>query len=158
MSDFAAALAGQRKPLIRYAMHLVSGDFDAAEDLAAWTLGKAWQHRDKFQVGTNLPAWTQTILRNRFITQMRRKRWDGGSTEDLAISALPWVPAPQGAVVDLADTLKALAMLPQDMREALILVGAGASYEEAAQDLGCAVGTIKSRVARGRDALKELLS
>ena len=79
--------------------------------------------------------------------------------DDVTASKILAAPASQDRHVELGDMQRALMHLPQPQREALILVGAGGfAYEEAAEICGCAVGTIKSRVARGRVALEALLS
>jgi len=89
---------------------------------------------------------------------MRRARFKG-EWDELTASKLLAAPASQDRHIELADMQRALLHLPQPQREALILVGAGGfAYEEAAEICGCAVGTIKSRVARGRVALEALLS
>ena len=114
--------------------------------------------RDSFQAGTNMRAWTFIILRNLFLSQMRRARFKG-EWDDVTASKILAAPASQDRHVELGDMQRALMHLPQPQREALILVGAGGfAYEEAAEICGCAVGTIKSRVARGRVALESLMS
>jgi RNA polymerase sigma-70 factor (ECF subfamily) len=103
-------------------------------------------------------AWTFIILRNLFLSQMRRARFKG-EWDDVTANRLLAAPASQDRHVELGDMQRALLHLPQPQREALILVGAGGfAYEEAAAICGCAVGTIKSRVARGRVALEALLT
>ena len=103
-------------------------------------------------------AWTFIILRNLFLSQMRRARFKG-EWDDITASKILAAPASQDRHIELGDMQRALMHLPQPQREALILVGAGGfAYEEAAEICGCAVGTIKSRVARGRVALEQLLS
>jgi RNA polymerase sigma-70 factor (ECF subfamily) len=88
---------------------------------------------------------------------MRRARFKG-EWDDVTASKILAAPASQERHVDLGDLQRALMHLPQPQREALILVGAGGfAYEEAAEICGCAVGTIKSRVARGRVALEQLM-
>src|SRR4029077_4265443 len=97
-------------------------------------------------------------LRNLFLSQMRRARFKG-EWDDVTASKILAAPASQDKHIELADMQRALMHLPQPQREALILVGAGGfAYEEAAEICGCAVGTIKSRVARGRVALENLLT
>ena len=119
---------------------------------------KAWAARKRFQAGTNMRAWTFIILRNLFLSQMRRARFKG-EWDDITASKILAAPASQERHVDLGDLQRALLHLPQPQREALILVGAGGfAYEEAAEICGCAVGTIKSRVARGRVALEQLMA
>ena len=144
-------------PHLRAFGRSLSGNRDLADDLVQETLMKAWAARARFQAGTNMRAWTFIILRNLFLSQMRRARFRGEWDENAAAKLLS-APASQDRHVELADMQRALLHLPQPQREALILVGAGGfSYEEAADICGCAVGTIKSRVARGRTALEQLL-
>ena len=145
-------------PHLRAFGRSLSGNRDLADDLVQETLMKAWAARKRFQAGTNMRAWTFIILRNLFLSQMRRARFRGEWDEHTADRLLA-APASQDRHIELADMQRALLHLPQPQREALILVGAGGfAYEEAAEICGCAVGTIKSRVARGRVALENLLS
>jgi RNA polymerase sigma factor (sigma-70 family) len=144
-------------PHLRAFGRSLSGNRDLADDLVQETLMKAWAARKRFQAGTNMRAWTFIILRNLFLSQMRRARFRG-EWDELTASKLLAAPASQDRHIELADMQRALLHLPQPQREALILVGAGGfAYEEAAEICGCAVGTIKSRVARGRAALEQLL-
>ena len=145
-------------PHLRAFGRSLSGNRDLADDLVQETLLKAWAARKRFQAGTNMRAWTFIILRNLFLSQMRRARFKG-EWDELTASKLLAAPASQDRHVELGDMQRALMHLPAPQREALILVGAGGfAYEEAAEICGCAVGTIKSRVARGRVALEALLS
>ncbi|UAK24712.1 sigma-70 family RNA polymerase sigma factor [Sphingomonas nostoxanthinifaciens] len=149
---------GRVIPHLRAFGRSLSGNRDLADDLVQETLLKAWAARKRFQAGTNMRAWTFIILRNLFLSQMRRARFKG-EWDDLTASRILAAPASQERHVDLGDLQRALLHLPQPQREALILVGAGGfAYEEAADICGCAVGTIKSRVARGRVALEQLMS
>jgi RNA polymerase sigma-70 factor (ECF subfamily) len=145
-------------PHLRAFGRSLSGNRDTADDLVQETLLKAWAARNRFQAGTNMRAWTFIILRNHYLSQMRRSRFRG-EWDDLTADRLLAAPAGQDKHVELSDMQRALQMLPQPQREALILVGAGGfAYEEAAEICGVAVGTIKSRVARGRAALEQILS
>jgi RNA polymerase sigma factor (sigma-70 family) len=145
-------------PHLRAFGRSLSGSRDLADDLVQETLLKAWAARLRFQAGTNMRAWTFIILRNLFLSQMRRARFKGEWDEITAAKILS-APASQDRHIELSDMQRALMHLPQPQREALILVGAGGfAYEEAASICGCAVGTIKSRVARGRVALEQLLT
>lgn len=144
-------------PHLRAFARSLSGNRDVADDLVQETLLKAWAARTRFQAGTNMRAWTFIILRNHYLSQMRRSRFRG-DWDDLAADRLLAAPAGQDKHVELSDMQRALLQLPQPQREALILVGAGGfAYEEAAEICGVAVGTIKSRVARGRAALEQIL-
>ncbi|WP_260598386.1 sigma-70 family RNA polymerase sigma factor [Sphingomonas endolithica] len=154
--EFKKELA-QVIPHLRAFGRSLSGNRDLADDLVQETLMKAWAARQRFQAGTNMRAWTFIILRNLYLSQMRRARFKG-EWDDLVADKILAAPASQDRHVELGDMQRALLHLPQPQREALILVGAGGfAYEEAAEICGVAVGTIKSRVARGRVALEAIL-
>ena len=154
--EFKEQLA-QVIPHLRAFGRSLSGSRDLADDLVQETLLKAWAARKRFQAGTNMRAWTFIILRNLFLSQMRRARFKG-EWDEITASRLLAAPASQDRHVELGDMQRALMHLPQPQREALILVGAGGfAYEEAAEICGCAVGTIKSRVNRARSKLSALL-
>jgi RNA polymerase sigma-70 factor (ECF subfamily) len=127
-----------------------------ADDLAQTAMMNAWRARKSYMPGTNLRAWLYTILRNQYISERRRAAtWRTDTSVDDVV-----LPSPQNqeASVEMSDVQQALAKLPDEQREALILVGAGGfAYHEAAALCGCAVGTIKSRVARARRALASIL-
>lgn len=129
-----------------------------ADDLVQDTIVKAWTNMDKFKVGTNLRAWLFTILRNTFYSARRRSGREVADVDGAFSANLAAKPDHDGRLA-MKDFEKAFATLPDEQREALLLVGAsGFSYEEAAEMCGCAVGTIKSRANRGRAKLSELLS
>lgn len=155
-TDFKRELAAVI-PHLRAFGRSLSGNRDVADDLVQETLLKAWAARARFQAGTNMRAWTFIILRNHYLSQMRRSRFRG-DWDDLTADRILAAPAGQDKHVELSDMQRALLQLPQPQREALILVGAGGfAYEEAAEICSVAVGTIKSRVARGRAALEQIL-
>ena len=130
---------------------------DRADDLVQETLMKAWKHHASFQQGTNMKAWLYTILRNEFYSQLRKRKREVEDADGF-YSGKVAVHAEQDGHLDMADLRVALAKLPEDQREAIILVGAsGFSYEEAAAICSVAVGTIKSRVNRARARLVVLL-
>lgn len=130
---------------------------DHADDLVQETLMKAWNHQGSFQPGTNIKAWLFTILRNQYFSQLRKRRRevedaDGEYAESIA------TPGSQESQLDMTDLRIALQQLPDDQREAVVLVGAsGLSYQEVAEISGVPVGTVKSRVNRGRNKLASLL-
>lgn len=156
-AEFKAQLAAIVPHLRAFARSL-SGNRDVADDLVQETMLKAWAARSRFHAGTNMRAWTFIILRNHYLSQIRRSRFRG-EWDDLVADRILAAPASQDKQIELTDVSRALQMLPAAQREALILVGAGGfAYEEAAEICGVAVGTIKSRVARGRVALEDLLS
>lgn len=155
--DFRSGLLALIPHLRAFARGLC-GRPDLADDLVQETVMKAWVARERYEPGTNLKAWTFTILRNHFLNEIRRSSRmtemdEGTEHPDLVAEAS------QEDAVHVSDLQSALYRLPEDRREALLLVGAGGfSYEEAAQVCGVPAGTIKSRVARGRAQLMVMLS
>jgi RNA polymerase sigma-70 factor (ECF subfamily) len=144
-------------PHLRAFAHSLCKDPVEADDLAQESLVKAWKARDSFSEGSNLKAWVFQILRNHFYSE-RRKLWRKSETSTEIVENMMPMNEGQSAAMDLADLRSALTSLPDEQREALILVGAGGfSYDEAAEICGCALGTIKSRVNRARIALAELI-
>jgi RNA polymerase sigma-70 factor (ECF subfamily) len=136
----------------------LSGNPDRADDLVQETLVKAWSNIGSFVEGTNLPAWLFTILRNIYYSEYRKRRREVADPDGAIAGKLATAPAQNGHM-DMLDFHAALQQLPNDQREALILIGAsGLSYEEAAGICGCAIGTMKSRVNRARNRLAELMS
>ena len=144
-------------PHLRAFARTLCGDATAADDLAQDAVMKAWDARSSFQVGTNMKAWTFMILRNQFYSEKRRSWRQSQLDQEAAERTLVAADDPE-APVALDEMRLALGMLPNEQREALILVGAGGfAYEEAAAICGCAVGTVKSRVSRARRALQGIL-
>lgn len=144
-------------PALRAFARGLCGRPDLADDLAQETLTKAWAARSSYLPNTNFKAWMFTILRNHYYSWCRKQRrvapWDPEAAERLLICE----PS-QPSQLELSELAVGMQELPAQQREALILVGAGGfTYEEAAEIVGCAVGTVKSRVARGRSALRDVL-
>jgi len=139
-------------PSLRAFAISLSGNGDRADDLVQETLLRALANIDSFQPGSNLPAWLFTILRNLFRSDYRKRRREVEDADGSYAKTLKTQPA-QNAHLEFEEFRAALDKLPQDQREALILVGAsGFSYEDAA-----AICTIKSRVNRARSKLSALL-
>jgi RNA polymerase sigma-70 factor, ECF subfamily len=140
-------------PSVRAFARGLCGYREIADDLAQETMVKAWAARDRYRPEGNFKAWLFRILRNHYYEQGRRSNrfveWD----QVVADRVLTAAPAQQGAI-HLADVQRGLATLTAEQREAVLLVGPGGfAYEEVAEITGCAVGTVKSRVARARAAL-----
>lgn len=154
-ADFQKQLLAVGPSLRRFAISLTH-DVTAADDLVQETLLRGWRNRAHFQPGTNLEAWTFTILRNHFYSERRKRREvqdDDGSYAARLVS-LP----DQGGRLELQDVQAALARIPEVMREALMLVTVSdLPYEEVAEIMGCQLGTVKSRVWRARDLLARAL-
>lgn len=154
--EFTRQLIESAPSLRAFAISL-TGNVERADDLVQETLMRAWANSTSFAVGTNLKAWLFTILRNAFTSQFRKRRREVEDADgDYAATLVS--PAEQEDKAALDDMRDALGKLPAEQREAVLLVGAsGFSYEEAAEICGCAIGTIKSRVNRGRAKLAELI-
>ena len=144
-------------PHLRAFARTLTGDPTAADDLAQDAMMKAWDARASYQMGTNMKAWTFMILRNQFYSEKRRSWRQSQLDQEAAERTLVAVDDPE-APVALDELRLALASLPEEQREALILVGAGGfANEEAAEICNGAVGTVKSRVSRARRALQQTL-
>jgi RNA polymerase sigma-70 factor, ECF subfamily len=142
--------------LDRYARKHCSSP-DMAKDLVQETLAHAWKARCSFEAETNMRAWLFTILRHEISSDWRRARrragWDDSYISDLAAGNNE-----QFFAAMLADTVQAMGSLCEAQQDALLLVAAGGvSYVQAAKICGCAVGTLKSRVARARRTLTALM-
>lgn len=155
--SFEADLLVWLPHLQRYARAL-TGDPAWADDLVQDTLERALNRSRLWRPGSNLRAWLLTLLRNLFIDQLRARH-------DLAVDdeTAPWqslaAPATEIEGLVLRDVQRALYRLPVEQREVLLLVGLEElSYQEAATVLGVPVGTVMSRLARGRKHLRALLS
>jgi RNA polymerase sigma-70 factor (ECF subfamily) len=134
------------------------GNVDRADDLVQEALLRALANIHSFQPGTNMSAWLFTILRNHFRSEYRKRRREVEDSDGHYAESLTSHPEQHGQL-ELSEFRTALAKLPEEQREALILVGAsGFSYEEAAEICGCAIGTVKSRVNRARTRLAELMN
>jgi RNA polymerase sigma-70 factor (ECF subfamily) len=144
-------------PALRAFAWSLSHNVSDADDLVQDTLIKAWTNREKFEPGTNLRAWLFTILRNTYYTNVLRRRREVRDETGEYAGALKAAPTQDWSVA-IHALQTALRQLPDEHREALILVGAaGLSYEEAAEICGCALGTIKSRVNRARARLLKIM-
>jgi RNA polymerase sigma-70 factor (ECF subfamily) len=154
--DMQAELAAMVPNLRAFARSLC-GSADQADDLVQETLVKAWKNQASFAEGSNLKAWLFTILRNTFLSDLRKRKHEIEDQDGVLASQLA-VNGAQLGHMDMLDFQKAFQLLPNEQREALVMIGAeGFSYEEAALMCGCPVGTMKSRVNRARIKLCELM-
>jgi len=142
-------------PDLRAFARFLAGNATEADDLVQDTLVRALNAYEHFDLNTNMRAWTFTILRNIRINSYRKRRFDELDESTLAtLSAQP----NQDDSLELKEVFRALDTLPAAHREVIALVRAGGmSYEEAAQIMGCKLGTIKSRVNRADAALRAAL-
>ncbi|WP_219893234.1 sigma-70 family RNA polymerase sigma factor [Aquisediminimonas profunda] len=144
-------------PSLRAFSRGLCGHREMADDLAQDTVMRAWAARESYLQGSNFRAWMFMIMRNQFYTTIRKNARMTSLDPEVAERVLVVAPAQQNGL-NVEDVAKALQKLPAEQREVLLLIGAnGLSYEEAAEVTGCAMGTIKSRLARGRTALAALI-
>ncbi|MEM7439146.1 MAG: RNA polymerase sigma factor [Pseudomonadota bacterium] len=128
-----------------------------ADDMVQDTIVKAWTKIETFKTGSNMRSWLFTILRNTYYSDFRKKRREVADSDGTFAGQLSEKPAHDGRL-NLADFERAFNTLPAEQREALFLVGAlGETYESAAETIGIAVGTVKSRTNRARARLAEML-
>lgn len=132
-------------------------DREMADDVVQEAMMRAWSSRNTFTPGTNFRAWMFQILRNQFYTSIRKNSrmtaWDPEAAERILVQE-----PTQEAGLHIDDVNTALLKLPPQQREILLLVaGAGLSYEDAAVVAGCSIGTVKSRLNRGRAAIRALI-
>ncbi|MDP3459463.1 MAG: sigma-70 family RNA polymerase sigma factor [Hyphomonas sp.] len=154
--EFKASLI-EMVPHLRAFARSLCNNAVAADDLVQDTMLRAWKARESYVAHTSFRAWTFTILRNVFYSEKRRSWRSTELAPEMAERTLVAADDPSKGM-ELVELRNALDHLPDDQREAIILVGAGGmSYDEAAEIVGCAVGTIKSRVSRARKALSEML-
>ena len=128
-------------------------DMADTRDLVQETLMKAWTARQRFTRGTNLAAWTTTILRNTWRTHLRKRKLEANGA--FQMDTTPMIGTAQEWALACHDSRRAMDALPADQRDALLLATAGYSYDEISSKLRCATGTIKSRVSRAREALRQ---
>jgi RNA polymerase sigma-70 factor (ECF subfamily) len=142
--------------LRRYARSLV-GDRYVAEDLVQDTLERAWNKFYLWRPGSDLRAWLFTIMHNVFVNEARRRRYE----IEQPMEEVPSVPVrgAQSEQLELRDVDRALRSLPVDQREVLLLVAVEQlTYEEVSNALGIPIGTVMSRLSRGRERLRQLLA
>ncbi|MCC7048307.1 MAG: sigma-70 family RNA polymerase sigma factor [Alphaproteobacteria bacterium] len=143
-------------PDLRAFARSLERDAERADDLVQETLTRALAALGSFRPGTNMGAWTFTILRNAFYDQRRRQRREVSADPALAeTSEALRIDPPQEGRLAVRDLRSAFWRLTPELREALVLVTMrGLKHEEAAKICGCAVGTMKARVSRARARLK----
>jgi RNA polymerase sigma-70 factor (ECF subfamily) len=157
MSEYHRLVEQQIPRLRRYARALTRSR-DRADDLVQDTLSRALDKQQFWQPGTNLGAWLFTIMHNQNVNKVRRDARESAAVD------IEWVSATVPATTDPTGSRKmieldrALARLPLGQRQVILLVGLeGMSYEDTAGILSIPVGTVRSRLSRGRDTLRELL-
>ncbi len=157
MSDFAGLLQNEIPRLRRYARALTR-DAARADDLVQSCLVRAIAKQHLWEPGTDLRAWLFTILHNQNVNEVRRSVREGitVAVEDVA-PVLTMAPR-AGACLQLRDLERAIRLLPEEQRQVILLVGLeGMRYEEVAAVLDIPIGTVRSRLSRGREMLRRLM-
>jgi RNA polymerase sigma-70 factor (ECF subfamily) len=157
MSD--ARLFDDQIPRLRRYARALTGDRARADDLVQDTLARAWEKLSLWRRGTDLRAWLFTILHNLYVNDVRR-RMSRPETLELDDDSFDVAqPDTAGHGLLMRDLEAALARLPDEQREVLLLVGLEEmSYEETARTLGIPVGTVMSRLSRARERLRALMN
>ena len=142
-------------PRLRRYARALAGDSHRADDLVQDTLERALVKFRLWRRGSDLRAWLFTIMHNVFINQLKSRR--EFALDEAVEAGLP--SAPQSDALELRDLDAALRKLPAEQREVLLLVGLEQlSYAEASKVLDVPVGTVMSRLSRGRERLRGLIS
>ena len=156
MNEFARMLEAEIPRLRRYARALTR-DVVRADDLVQSCLTRAVAKQHLWQYGTDLRAWLFTIMHNQHVNDVRRGVREGNNVE---IDEAPQLTVQSNAIptLQLRDLERAIGKLPHEQREVILLVGLeGMAYEEVALVLSVPVGTVRSRLSRGRDQLRHLM-
>jgi RNA polymerase sigma-70 factor, ECF subfamily len=144
-------------PQLRSIAMSLAGDRTGAEDLLQDSLLRALIGRHSYELGTNLTAWMYRVMRNRLASSHRRRHVPTLSL-DAPTAMAAGADGNQEHHMACRELMREVAQLPSGQQATLLLVGAaGCSYDEAARVIGCTVGTVKSRVSRGRSALRARL-
>ena len=157
MSEFGSLVEREIPRLRRYARALTR-NAERADDLVQETLLRAISKRHLWQMGTDLRAWLFTIMHNQHVNLVRRAVRDETTIDIEQVSTSLVAISDPTASRQLRELERALGCLPEEQRAVILLVGLeGMSYEAAAQILNVPIGTVRSRLSRGRDELRRLL-
>jgi len=157
MNDFGRLIEAEIPRLRRYARALTR-DATRADDLVQSCLARALAKRHLWQPGTDLRAWLFTILHNQHVNDVRRSVREGVNVAIEEMAPVLSVHPNAIAALELRDLEAAIAKLAPEQRQVILLVGLeGMQYEQVALILGVPVGTVRSRLSRGRDQLRRLM-
>jgi len=158
MNDFARLVEAEIPRLRRYARALHRGDVIAADDLVQDALARAIAKQHLFEPGTHLRAWLFTVMHNQHVNYVRRAAREGATVDVGDVHNLLVSPSdPTGSIL-VRDLNRGLAALPVEQRQAILLIGLeGMSYKEVAQILRIPIGTVRSRLSRGRLQLRQIM-
>lgn len=158
MSDFAQLLEAEIPRLRRYARALTR-DESRADDLVQSCLVRAIAKEQLWQPGTDLRAWLFTILHNQHVNDVRRSVREGVCVPVEEVAPALIASSNVLASLQLRDLERAIAMLPEEQRKVILLVGLeGMSYEKVAAILRVPIGTVRSRLSRGREMLRRRMN
>ena len=156
MSEFHRLIEQEIPRLRRYARALTR-NADRADDLVQDTLTRAIAKAHLWQPGTDIRAWLFTIMHNQNVNEVRRAIRDHANVDVEECAKLVATTDPT-ASRQLRELERALAQMLEEQRQVVLLVGLeGMSYEDAAAILNVPIGTIRSRLSRGRESLRKLL-
>jgi RNA polymerase sigma-70 factor (ECF subfamily) len=153
----AASIEPHIPGLRRFARSLVRGDRERADDLVQDSLERALSSWHLRRAEGDLQGWLYTILYNRFLSEQHRQKRRGvhEALTEATESELPQIRGGQDAALEHRDLLRAFAALPEEQRSVLFLVAVeDLSYEQTARVLGVPIGTVMSRLSRGRERLR----
>jgi len=157
VADIYRSIEAEIPRLRRYA-RVLARDVAGADDLVQDCLTRALEKLHLWQEGTDLRAWLFTILHNQYVNHVRRAVREGAPVGLSEIEPMLAQMPRHGTRLELRDLERALAKLPDDQRSVILLVGLeGMHYEEVAEILDIPIGTVRSRLSRGRDALRRLM-
>jgi RNA polymerase sigma-70 factor (ECF subfamily) len=144
-------------PRLRRYARALTRDVVSADDLVQDCLTRALGKLHLWQEGSDLRAWLFTILHNQYVNHIRRAVREGAAVALNETEPMLSRAPQQGRRLELRDLERAIAQLPEEQRSVILLVGLeGMRYEEVAAVLDVPVGTIRSRLSRGREALRKL--
>jgi RNA polymerase sigma-70 factor (ECF subfamily) len=156
MPNRAALIEVQIPGLRRFACALLRGDRERADDLVQDTLERALSSWHLRRTEGNLRSWLYTILYNRFLSDQLRARRRGLHDALTERTELPGIDGGQDSALEYRDLMRAFSALPEEQRAVLSLVGVeDLSYAETARVLGVPIGTVMSRLSRGRERLRQ---
>jgi RNA polymerase sigma-70 factor, ECF subfamily len=157
MSEFHRLIEQQIPRLRRYARALTRNR-ERADDLVQDTLRRALIKERLWQPGTNLRAWLFAIMHNQNVNNVRRDIRESEAMDIEQVSTRLIATTDPTGSRQMFELERALARLPAEQRQVILLVGLeGMSYEDTAGILSIPVGTVRSRLSRGRDGLRKLL-
>ena len=158
MNDFSKMMETEIPRLRRYARALTRNNEHTADDLVQDCLVRGLSKQHLWVEGTDLRAWLFTIMHNQYVNFVRRGVREGAAVPISDAEPSLTRAANQDGRLELRDLDRALALLPEEQRTVILLIGLeGMAYETAAEVVGVPVGTVRSRLSRGREELRKLM-